>query len=73
MEDLDGRGCCPQLSRPWGEQSQLSAPYLPGLVAMQKRSVISGQMSTQGRLVTKSGHFMSEAYRIFNRVASEGK
>ena len=48
-----------------GKQSQLSAPYLPGLAAVQKRSVIDGQRSTQGRFVTKSHRFMSEAHEIF--------
>lgn len=56
-----------------GEQSWLSAPYLPGLAMVQKCSVTDGQRSAQGRFVTKSRRFMSEAYEIFNRVASEGK
>lgn len=55
------------------KQSQLSAPYPPGLATVQKFSIIDGQRSTQGRLVRKSRCFMSEAYEIFNRVASEGK
>lgn len=73
MKDQRGSGWCLQLWRQWGEQSQWSGPYLPGPTAVQKCSVIDGQRSAQGRLVTQSGHFMSEAYEIFTRLVSEGK